>query len=319
MSTLEQRIAEFNPDDPEALAALEADLAEEGDDLQGAEAHDEQEQAKPDEKAEQAKGEPSATQQEKPVVKTRDNKHEIPYEVLERERRARSEAEAQLRTLQEQLDKLNQGGELNAQDKRDLAQIDDEAMTAIEQDLPEFAAVIKAQMSQIQRLSDEINGLRQESQVSKQTKEQEVRDQIVAAIDAHPDLSAWREAAVRDENPDPNRWERAVAFDRLLEKDPEWRDRSFADRFTKAAEMVKSFYGETTTRQEKTAEQLKREADAKLGSAGNIPNSLSDIPGGAPPAQSDTENMDQMSVYALGQKFESMTTEQMESYLARFG
>lgn len=329
MATIEERIASFNPEDPDALEALEKDFL--GGTLEGIDQEPKQElpeatkeepkkeePAKPDEKQ---LGEPSAAPEK--VVMTRDGKHAIPYAVLEQTRERAARLEAENRTLEAQLKELRSGAK--PAEVATPPMLTEEELAEAEAQSPELTKAIKSQMTIVKNLQDEIARIRQEEiaaiknehAVAKATREQSVMDETVAAIHANADLKAWREMAVRKESPDPMRWERAVAFDTMLSADPEWAEKPIAERFSKAVEMVKNLYGDTPQKVPDSAE-LKRIADAKLkDQPAKVPTTLSDIPGGVPPAQSDMENLENVSVHQLTNMFMTMTEEQQEALLSR--
>lgn len=322
-ATLEERINDFDPTDPEAAAALEQELfspgdetkddgTQEGDELGGGEP--EQQDDKP---ADAGEGEPSVTEGKPQGVLTRDGKHVIPYNVLENERAARARAEAAIDALNRQLDELKAGGDAQAEGAN-AVQITDDELTELEDISPEIAKVIKAQMTKIEQITGELVHLKGEQDRQRREREQQAQDEVEAAIAANTSLSEWRKAAFREENPDPAMWKRALAVDEMLRSDPAWADKSFAERFAKVTEVVSAMTGAPAPKKE-THTDLKRAAEERLQGASTVPTSLSDIPGGAPPAQSDIETLENASAVALGQKFASMSPDQMESYLARLG
>jgi len=65
-------------------------------------------------------------------------------------------------------------------------------------------------------------------------------------------------------------------------------------------------------------EDVRAAAAAKLAEKGKSakPVSMSQIPGGAPPAVDEKQKVEQMSPTALGNHFLGMTREQMDAYLA---
>ena len=116
-------------------------------------------------------------------------------------------------------------------------------------------------------------------------------------------------------------------MDATLRELPEFRNVSFEDRFNKVVELTQSALGlksEPTQQQAPAATpatpaltqaEIRAAAEKKLQSRPSTPVSLSQIPGGAPPAQDEREAVEQMSAVALGQKFLTMTPDQRDAYL----
>lgn len=344
--TIEDKIADFDPTDPEALAQLDQELFGDGDgEADGKTADDDtgkpdqtaedleanaagtegKDKANPDEKADTAAG-ASPDAQHPAGVLLKDGKHVAPYRVLEEARERAARAESTVQALARQLEELKAGADPDKAAGGDNApSITEDDLAELEDLSPEIAKVIKAQMARIEALTGEVVGLKQEQEIVHKTRQAEIQDELTAAIEANPDLKAWRDAAFREESPDPSRWQKVTQVDDMLMVDPEWQDKPLSERFAKAVEMVKTLYGETPTRNEPAAddkanEDLKKAADEKLkGKEPPVPTSLSEIPGGAAPAQSDIENLENVSTMALGNKMLSMTPDQIEAYLARFG
>lgn len=358
-TTIESQIEDFDPNDPEALAALENQLLSgdevpvESGDLEAAEkevetkAKDQEDEekagaedgdSKQDDKAEEAKGDASATQDEEPVVLTKSGNHTIPYQVLVDARERASQMEAQVTELTQQLEAMKEGGKAEKAAGDSEIQIEllsEEALAELDELGDEIGDTARKQQQAIRVLSAEIAKLKGEREAEKrqeakaqQDREQEMRDEISAAIAANKTLSSWREAATRVENPDSTMWQKAYMVDQMLLNSPEWADSTnYSERFAKVVEVVGMLYGgvdkppsASQSDTKETQADLKEAADAKLKEKGSeVPISLSDIPGGAAPAQSDVETLENASSVAIGQKFMDMTPEQIESYLARFG
>jgi len=348
---LETQMASFDPTNPEALAALEkaamggedvaAEATPSADDTPEPEAapakkdepapQDDKTVAAPpaDKPAEPGEGTPSGTGKPK-GVQARDGDHIIPYSVLERERDRASRAEATAKALAEQLQSLQSGKTVEAQAPANAGNLTEEDLAQLDTDLPGVAKVIRAQMAAIEAMQGTIHTLQQENEIEQQNRQAAALDQTEAAIMANADLKAWRDAATRKDNPDPLMWNRAAGLDEVLRDDPDWKDQPLATRFAKVVESMRSLYGVPAAATPtppapvppapQPATDLKQVADAKLkAEPAPVPTTLSDIPGGAAPAQSDIETIENTSAVALGQKFLSMSPDQMDAYLARIG
>lgn len=318
-TTLEDQIANFDPSNPESLAALEQ--AAMGDEQHPIDETGTTEAKQDDKPAELAVSVPSDAQKDHVKgVQAKDGQHIIPYSVLERERDRAARAEATAQALAEQLQNL-QNGKMPSQADSEQSQLTAEDLDALDQDLPGVAKVIRAQMAMIDKLTGNLEHIQREQEVAQQTREQTIQDEIEAAIQGNADISAWRASAAREDNPDPLMWNRAVEVDKMLQRDPAWQDKSIAERFSKVSETMRTMYGmpaAPTTPNQQQQPNAQQAADAALKSIpAPVPSSLSDIPGGTPPASTDMETLQNASAVALGNKFMSMTPDQIESYLAR--
>jgi hypothetical protein len=255
-------------------------------------------------------------------VQAKDGTHVIPYSVLERERDRAVRAEATANALSEQLKQLQDGKTPTAKADANAVALTDDDLAQLDQDLPDVAKAIRAQMSMIQALTGTVQSLQQEQEVQQNVKQQSVQDEIEAAITGNPDISAWRHAAQNQETPEPLMWNRAADLDAVLRSDPAWMDRPVAERFAKVAETIKTLYGAPSTAPSAppSTATLQAKADAALAGAakaGGLPLSSSDIPGGAAPPVDEAAALMDKSGPELTAAFMSMTPEQIEAKLSR--
>lgn len=334
--TLEQQLANFDPSNAEQLAALESGLlGQQGITGEPVPSDDNPAQAgengaKPDEKKAESPADPtngatSGTDVTTKGVQARDGQHIIPYSVLERERERAAQAEALLKEQARLIEQLRSGKTDHEADSAVAATMSEEDLVQLDQDLPGVAKVIRAQAAAIERLSGDLTKIQEQQTAQADVAAKSVEDEIEVAISARPELSAWRDAAFRQDNPDPRMWNRAADIDLALRNDPEFQDLSIADRFDRVVRTMETLYGVPTTvttpTNTKPAADLKQVADAKIRDVSDksVPMSLSDIPGGAPPAQTDLETLENTSALALGNRFMSMSIEQQEAFMARYG
>lgn len=333
-TTLESAVNNFDPSNPEALAALET-LALGGAAVetpaidQPTDANKTaEEKTKPDEKtAEQqaaaGEGAPSGATTEQPMgVQAKDGQHIIPYSVLERERSRASRAEQTAQALADQLQKLQSGTATAATADATAIQLTDDDLAQLDTDLPGVAKVIRAQMQMIEKLTGTVQTLQQGQESQQTSAEQQRRDEEEAAIAANENLTALRAAMGTDPKAQA-RWNRVVDTYQSLREDPDLFALDTASLINKAEQSVAAIYGPVVKaaakpNESQQAADLKQAADAALkAQPGATPTSLSDFPGGIPPTQNDMETLANASPVQLGQKFMSMSPEQMESYLAR--
>ena len=349
-TSLEDQIAAFDPTNPEALAALEkaamgGQTAEVPDPMNGSglkSAADELSEAagntdgagKQDEKItgqQPAAGEGATSGVTEPKgVQAKDGQHIIPYSVLERERDRASRAEQSAQALAAQLEKLRSGTATAATATDEAIQLTDDDLMQLDTDLPAVAKIIRAQMQTIEKLTGAVQTLKQGQETQQVSAEQARRDEEEAAIAANENLTALR--STMDKDPKAlARWNRVVDTYQSLREDPDLFELDTASLINKAEQSVAAIYGPVAKaaaapatpaaakpNEPQQAADLKQAADAALkAQPGTVPTSLSDFPGGIPPAQNDMETLANASSVQLGQKFLSMSPEALESYLAR--
>lgn len=343
-TNLETAVDNFDPSNPEALAALEKlamggvvvetpaiDPQDKGAQAgnEGGEGAAKQGEKTTEQLAAAGEGATSGVTEQPKGVQAKDGQHIIPYSVLERERDRASRAEQTAQALADQLQKLQSGTATAATADATAVQLTDDDLAQLDTDLPGVAKVIRAQMQMIEKLTGTVQTL-QHGQESQQTSaEQQRRDEEEAAIAANENLTALRSTMGEDPKAQA-RWNRVVDTYQSLREDPELFALDTASLINKAEQSVAAIYGpvvksETTPAtpaakptEESQAAALKQAADAALkAQPGTVPTSLSDFPGGTPPAQNDIETLSNASPVQLGQKFMSMSPDQIESYLAR--
>lgn len=293
----------------------------------------ESDEEKPKEKAgkdEEEKG--AADDEPQSVIKTRDGKHEIPYSVLEETRR-------QLRETQQQLDELKSKGavtdkpaeptdDTSTQQPGDKpaasAEMDDETFERWKEEFGEDIAEqerqrrqeladLRAQQAELQKQLKESEQWREQQE--RKAKEDESTE-INEAIDSIDELREW----LKSEDP---MWDAAVAMDNRMMADPEYRAKSYRERFETVVEKLtgrapKQSSSESNEGDDKS---IRDKVDQKLADQDKrqttTPNSLSDVPGGTPPDQSETDTLERLTPSQLESKLANMSQEQMDEYLAR--
>lgn len=296
----------------DAKAAEEAKAAEDAKAAKDAADKAEREAA---EAAEAAK----ATDKKPGGILAKDGKNVIPYSQLESARQRATEAERLLAERTAEVERLKAAKEAGENTETDIPTLTDEDFKALEEDSPTLAKLLKAQQSTIQQLTDKVGTLTTRTQQREATEQAEIKSEIQTAIDANPTLAEWQNAE------DQTMWSEAARIDKTLRESPRYANVSFADRFNKVVALTRIALDmepeqEPETKPEEkpslTPEQVRQAAEAKLKAKPAAPKSLSDIPGGAPPAVDERDRVEQMSVIELGNKFQSMSKEQLEAYLA---
>lgn len=261
--------------------------------------------------------EPEAKETKPEGILAKDGKNVIPYAQLEsaRQRAAQAEAKAAEATAlaQQQAEEL---AALRAgKQPQDAEMLTEEELTALEGESPTLAKTLRGQQAAIRQLREELENVRGRQEAQAKTEEELVKDEIQAAIDANPMLAQWQ----ADE--DQTLWNEVVRFDKMLRESPRYAKVSFGDRFADAVELTRvSMKLPPEPKQETTLtqEELRAAAERKLAdkSKASRPVSLSQIPGGAPPAVDERQKVEEMSSVALGNQFLGMTKDQIDAYLA---
>lgn len=271
------------------------------------------EEETPEVKAEAAKAVPEAEADTKAETKpdgilAKDGKNVIPYSQLESARERATAAETLARQFAQELETLKAGTAKPAEQV-----LTEDELKALEADSPTLAKVLRSTQTALAETQSEVKALKEHQQKQVADEASEVKSEIQTAIDANPTLASWQTAE------DQAMWNKASAFDQVLRGLPEYKDVPFEDRFKKVVELTNAALGQEEPRKEEpklTQEEIKAVAAAKLKAKPALPKSLSDIPGGAPPAADERERVDQMSSVELGSKFLGMTREQLDSYLS---
>lgn len=262
---------------------------------------------------------PAKAEEPKPEgILAKDGKNLIPYSQLESARTRASAAEALVKAQAEELTALK--AEKKPAEEATVEMLTDEELKALEEDSPTLAKTLRAQQAAIQKLTDTVQAVTERQNVQVATEETLVKTEIQTAIDANPTLAAWQTSE------DQAMWNQASVFDKALRESPKYANVPFADRFAKVVELTQSALGleaeaKPVVVEEKAAlkpEEVRAAAAAKLAEKNKTakPVSLSQIPGGAPPAVDEKEKVEQMSPVALGQQFQGMTRDQIDAYLA---
>lgn len=248
-------------------------------------------------------------------ILAKDGVNVIPYSQLESARSRATAAEALVREQAARLAELEKKTEATPDDVEMLTEAE---LETLEQDSPTLAKTLRAQQHAIRKLSETVQTVTQHQNHQLEAEASSAKSEVQSAIDANPTLAAWQT------DKDQTLWEEASRFDRLLRESPKYKDVSFADRFAKVVRLTQEAQGlevETSAKDEvvvQSAAEIKAAAAAKLKAAKpGIPTSLSDIPGGAPPAVDEKDKVEQMSPVALGQMFLSMTPDQQRDYLSQ--
>ncbi|HHQ4662240.1 TPA: hypothetical protein ACSPZY_002678 [Aeromonas veronii] len=235
------------------------------------------------------------------VVMAKNGQHTIPYEVLEQ---ARNEAKqlreqlAQSQQAQVERDKLQALLEKNGIDPSvDPDDISQEELEQLAQDYPDLGKSIAAIARKLQKL---------EPQAAPQ-QVQPSSNPVQAALQAVPDLAAWRDG-------DQDRFDMALTIDDKLQADPAWSNKPLTERFTEVARRTKLAFGD-----EVEAPPAKAPGKAAEKPADHIPSSPSEIGQTHHAPATGVERYGAMSQTELVGELGAMSDAQIEALLEQTG
>ncbi|HFT7661007.1 TPA: hypothetical protein ACGR4R_001406 [Aeromonas veronii] len=235
------------------------------------------------------------------VVMAKNGQHTIPYEVLEQARNETKQLREQLAQAQQaqvERDKLQALLEKNGIDPSvDPDDISQEELEQLAQDYPDLGKSIAAIARKLQKL---------EPQAAPQ-QVQPVANPVQAALQAVPDLAAWRDG-------DQDRFEMALTIDDKLQADPAWSNKPLAERFAEVARRTKLAFGD-----EVEAPPAKAPGKAAEKPADHIPSSPSELGQTHHAPATGVERYGAMSQADLIGEMGNMTEAQIEALLAQSG
>lgn len=249
------------------------------------------------------------------VVLTKDGKRAIPYTVLATERDRRQAAEHAIVELQKQMESLQMQaqGVVSSEAVEDVTGLED--LDTIVQDFPQLGTVIKGLQKHISSLEQTVTDLRVRDESRASVEQKNTLDTVQAAIDANPVLSYWQQQ-------DQEMFDIASNYDELIRNDPKMQSLSLEARFEKVVKAVEAIHGPASLPKEfqpsLPADEAAALASKAIRNAGSrTPRTLSDMPGGIPPAQSDLERVESMSPAALAAMMTKMSPDDLSAFLAK--
>ncbi|TNH75368.1 hypothetical protein CF142_06125 [Aeromonas caviae] len=235
------------------------------------------------------------------VVMAKNGQHTIPYEVLEQARNEAKQLREQLAQSQQakaERDKLQALLEKNGIDPSvDPDDISQEELEQLAQDYPDLGKPIAAIARKLQKL---------EPQAAPQ-QVQPVANPVQAALQAVPDLAAWRDG-------DQDRFDMALTIDDKLQADPAWSNKPLAERFAEVARRTKLAFGD-----EVEAPPAKAPGKAAEKPADHIPFSPSELGQTHHAPATGVERYGAMSQTELVGELGAMSDAQIEALLEQSG
>lgn len=264
-------------------------------------------------------------------VMSKDGKHAIPYDVLERARNGSSEAQAKIAELERKNAELDSQYKTSSQKQAlaekqltdagiDLEKLpeevlnDPEALQRIKDELPgEAGAILEALVGRIKQSESQNPAPQQEVQA--QSTGNPVND--VLAADNLKELNGWLDS-------DPDRWDMALTIDKRLQSDPEFSSKPIEERFAEVQRRTKLAFGDPVQAgiDQELAAQEQREQAAKQPAKQPqvIPNSPSDISSGGRSAQSiGHEALASQDALSIERAMETMSPDEIEALLEEAG
>lgn len=240
-------------------------------------------------------------------ILSKDGKHVIPYwRLAEAESKAREQAE-RIAELEAQVKAGGERQDGDGQSTTEVELLSEEELEELESEMPALGKVLRASQAQIRQLNATVETLNKEREAAIQKEAKDVEDQVEAAIAATPKI-----AYLRDK--DEAGWNRAAEIDAMLRGKPEWQGKPFADRFAKVAEVYEAMYGpipaEASPKQQTTPA-------ATPAPGGNVPLSMSAIPGGSAPITDKAASLIAKGGVGATAHFMGLTPEQIEAELER--
>lgn len=252
------------------------------------------------EQANTEQGGEGATEPEK-VILAKSGQHTIPYEVLEQARNETKQLREQLAQAQQaqtERDKLQALLEKNGIDPSvDPDDISQEELEQLAQDYPDLGKSIAAIARKLQKL---------EPQAAPQ-QVQPVANPVQAALQAVPDLAAWRDG-------DQDRFDMALTIDDKLQADPAWSNKPLAERFAEVTRRTKLAFGD-----EVEAPPAKAPGKAAEKPADHIPSSPSELGQTHHAPATGVERYGAMSQAELVGELGAMSDAQIEALLEQTG
>jgi len=242
-------------------------------------------------------------------VASKNGKHILPFEVLEKnrqeladERAARAADNEKFEAMQAELEALK-SGKASVDTSKFYSDEDLELMAESQPSVAEFIRDLQSTVVNVSAQSKQVEAKQvQQAQAS-------LNQQMQDAIDSSPLLTALQI------DKDITGWNRAAVIDQILMADPEFASKSIAERMAETEKLYVARYGNPDAKSSKETDKVK-EALAKADQGATSIKSISDLAGGATPGSEDVEFANQ-SAPAMADKFANMTTAQMDAYIAR--
>ncbi len=246
-------------------------------------------------------------------VQAKDGKNIIPYDVLEQQREANKQLQQELEQFKSRendwqakerlLEVRNKQLEKLGVDPEDLPEnfkVTDEQLDALADDYPDIGKVIRG-------LVAKVNSFEQPGKVEQSSQSQEQSNPVADAIAGNSELSAWQKES-------GELWSKALEVDDQLQTDPQWQNKSLAERFAEVVKVVKEQNAQATKQQEADAKQKAKQEEDKLSDA--LPNSPSEVGQTTTHQRSTREILETGTEADIQSAFSGMSPAQIEALLS---
>lgn len=249
-------------------------------------------------------------------IAAKDGEHVIPYDVLERERDAKRQLQAQLDALQEKQSEWEQSQRLlRIRDKQlqklgvapeDLPeniQLSEEQLDALADDYPEIGTAIRGLVAKVTKIESQSTHTAQVQTAEAQSTPQS--NPVLDAIEANTDLKAWRESG-------GEQWNKAIEFDDQLQADPQWASKPIQARFDEATRLTKAHFEQQQKQLKDAANSA--EQDAHDNALPSSPSEVGSTSRHTPSVQEQLLNADPQTAQAM---MADMSQDDIEALLAQ--
>ena len=252
------------------------------------------------------------------VVLTKDGKRAIPYKVLASERDRARAAEQAVADLKKQLESLQTQASTGETTEQAEAGLSEEDLAAIGEDFPHLRKILDGLTGHIKKLEGTVTELRDRESSREAVEQKQTASTVQEAIEATPALLYWQ-------NENSEMFDEAIKYDDMIRANPKNQSLTLEERFQKVVAAMEAVYGPTELPKEyqkEVAAPSKDEAAALAKKAienaeVRRPRTLSDMPGGIPPAQSERERVENMSPSALAAMMSKMSPDDLSAFLAK--
>jgi hypothetical protein len=310
-------LADMSPEQLEALASGESisdsteesrDDKQEGGATSGA-ATAEGNTATDDESAAAAEGATETEGDDAEGVLAKDGKNVLPFSVLQGTREEKARLERLVHEQTAEIERLRAGGVAGDEGKAATTEPDaplrltEEDLAALEEESPSLAKILRAQQATIDRLAGEAAARTEE-------RGREVADEVQSIIDGKPKLAHLQAT-------NPEAWAEVIATDNRLASSGKWKGKPMAERFDA---VVRLYEAENGAIQVPGGTATAQQTETKPAAASRRgPTTLSDLPGGAAVPVDEQASIEQASSIELTRRFEDMTPEQIDAFIASSG
>ena len=247
-------------------------------------------------------------------VLAKDGKNMLPFSVLQGTREEKARLEQLVAAQTAEIERLKGGGDVASPGttgeeggEQSAAELSAEDLAAIEAEFPALGKLLRAQQDTIDRLSGE-----QAARASERA--QQVGIEVQAIIDTKPKLAHLQAT-------NPEAWADVVEIDNRMGASRKWANKPMAERFDAVIKVYEAENGAIAMPQEAPNQDvdITKITKPKSAPAYRGPTTLSDLPGGKEAPIDELASLEQSSAIELTRRFEDMTPEQLERFIASTG